>query len=153
MEDRKRKFYRKIRKNKPLPPKPHTIEQLRELIAYDPETGVFSWRKGRKGVKPGSAFGTEDQCGSWFVRVDKYPYRLHYLAWALVHRYWAYGLDHVDWDKGNNKLSNIVESDRYESAAKKLSKKYWLNAKEEEAHEAALVEDQRRSEGRKIWRK
>lgn len=147
MEEKKKgKYYRKKRKNKPKPPKPHTIEQLRELIIYDPETGQFGWAKPRKGVKPGASFGSIDDYGYRLVRVDGYPYRLQHLAWALVHGYWADGLDYVDWDKANNKLSNIVESDAYASQHKRNTRRRWARVGTDDAHDAALKEDKKREE-------
>src|ERR1700756_2702884 len=68
---------------------PLTFEQVNELIAYDPETGSFTWKK-----KPSRGCNVGDECGlSYKGTRGGYRYRyinvLHYstpaarVAWLL----------------------------------------------------------------------
>lgn len=91
------------------------IERLREVLSYDPETGVFAWRyTGRRG-KPaaGALAGSKDPRGYVQIRVDGKLYWAHRLAWAHVHGEWPSGeVDHMDSDKGNNRISNLRDGSK-----------------------------------------
>ncbi len=47
-----------------------TAERLRQLLSYDPESGLFVWRVGRGKAKPGSVAGTVNDDGYIIIGID-----------------------------------------------------------------------------------
>lgn len=87
-----------------------TQARLQELLAYDPETGILT---NRRLCRPaGSSQGT----GYLQIEVDGRKYLAHRLAWLYAHgKFPEKDLDHVDGDRGNNRLSNLREATRAEN--------------------------------------
>jgi len=91
---------------KPLPP----IERLREVLAYDPETGTLTWRVTQGTKRAGSVAGCRPgNRPYWVVGVGGKLYPAHRLAWALYHGAdpWPDELDHLDRDPLNNRIANL----------------------------------------------
>ena len=84
-----------------------SIHRLKSVLRYEPETGLFFWRKtlGSKGVA-GSEAGT-DSHGYLAIRIDKKLYLAHRLAWFYVNCEWPSILDHKDRDRRNNRITNL----------------------------------------------
>lgn len=89
-------------------------EHLRDLLDYDPETGVFCWRNaaGRNGRIPaGTIAGYGSSDGHLQIRIGGRSFFLHRLAWLYVHGRWpAHQIDHRDGNPANNALSNLREA-------------------------------------------
>lgn len=82
-----------------------TLNRLREVLHYDPETGDFTRKK--TGLKAGSINGH----GYAQIGVDGRNYQAHRLAWLYVYgTFPKVNLDHRDGNKLNNKLSNLREA-------------------------------------------
>lgn len=96
-----------------------TAELLRQLIDYDPETGVITWRprkeKSRHDRMWNTRFafkvaGTTDTNGYLCVSFRCVKHRAHRLAWLYVHGRWpADQLDHINRDRADNRLANLRE--------------------------------------------
>ena len=88
-----------------------TAARLRELLAYDPETGVFTWRMavGRWGRIPaGSVAGVRSVRGAIVIGIDKKPLYAHRLAVLYVTGNWPSGdVDHRDGNPANNAWNNL----------------------------------------------
>jgi hypothetical protein len=85
-----------------------TAQRLRELLSYDPETGVFRWIKPPQGRAFTSPVGSSDDKGYLTIRVDYGRYKAHRLAWLHVHGEWPAGhIDHINRDKADNRISNL----------------------------------------------
>lgn len=90
-----------------------TAERLRQVLAYDPQTGAFTWRVTQSNrAKAGKTAGSlHRQDGYIYIRVDGVLRKAHRLAWLHVHGAWpAAGLDHVNGQRAQNAISNLREA-------------------------------------------
>lgn len=92
-----------------------TIELWKKLFKYEPETGVLTWREGkRRGHRAGS---DRDNGKGYTYRVVKYRlgtpdsrrWYEHRIIWTLVNGPIpeGYVIDHIDGDPSNNRLENL----------------------------------------------
>ena len=85
-----------------------TQEWLREVLDYDPLTGLFTClvnrRKARKGDLAAKPSATSPYL---YVSIGYRRYLAHRLAWFYVHGEWPPELDHRDRNKKNNVITNL----------------------------------------------
>lgn len=89
-----------------------TQERLKELLDYDPETGIFT-RKTRaaKRVQIGDIAGSMHSKGYWVVKIDNRSHKAHRLAWLYVYGVWPTAdLDHVNGIRNDNRICNLREA-------------------------------------------
>ena len=92
-----------------------TAAELREVFAYDPETGKVTWKVDRftgnpkrKIVSAGDEAGCIVDSGYRLVVVKYCRIYIHRLAWMLCHGGWPTGiLDHANMDRLDNRLTNL----------------------------------------------
>jgi hypothetical protein len=85
-----------------------TPERVRELLDYDPETGIFRWRIDRAAMKAGDVAGGIGAAGYWMIGIDMCRMYGHVLAWMhLTGEHPPSLLDHEDTDRLNNRWTNI----------------------------------------------
>lgn len=97
-----------------------TAERARELLDYDPETGVFVYRAPRRGIKVGDIAGCPNKAGYLRIFVDGVSYYAHRLAWLHVHGEWPPGdLDHEDTIKDHNWIGNLRPASQSQNNANK----------------------------------
>jgi hypothetical protein len=95
-----------------------TQARLKELLHYDPETGVFTWlvNRGRK-AKAGDRAGRITDKGYNSIRVEGLCHFAHRLAWIYVHGEHPSGImDHINGVRHDNRISNLRVSDYTENA-------------------------------------
>jgi hypothetical protein len=85
-----------------------TAQRLRELLHYDPETGVFRWLvRPSNRVRVGSIAGSR---GKHYIEigVDGLNFFAHRLAWLyMLGAFPIDGIDHRDRDRYNNRWGNL----------------------------------------------
>lgn len=86
-----------------------TLDQLRVLLHYAPETGCFTWRvKTCRKVVPGAVAGYTNPEGYTTIRINKRRYRASRLAWFYTTGKWPLGdIDHIDGNPRNNAFGNL----------------------------------------------
>jgi hypothetical protein len=84
-----------------------TAERLRELLDYNPETGIFTWKilPRRKAI---DGFAGSRSGRYIYIGIDREHYLAHRLAWFYIYGEWPdKDLDHIDRDTHNNRLTNL----------------------------------------------
>lgn len=90
--------------------KPLIAERLREVLHYDPVTGVFTRLIGRSNAPAGSVAGSR---GDRYLRImiDGVQFNAHRLAWLyMTGAFSAALIDHRDGDGFNNRWGNLREA-------------------------------------------
>ena len=90
-------------------PKMHTtVEELREHFAYDPDTGLITWKARVGRMLPGVVAGSLASDGYGRVIFRGKYLASHRIAWALAHGEWPKRLiDHRNGDRADNRLANL----------------------------------------------
>ncbi len=94
---------------------PVSIDIIRELLHYDPETGVFRWKNRRANIPAGTEAGYINFWGYRIIGIitngKKTRYSAHRLAWAYVTGKWPVNeIDHKNMNKADNKWGNLREA-------------------------------------------
>jgi hypothetical protein len=85
-----------------------TVERLRDVLDYEPDTGIFRWAKPTAHrMKPGDVAGSEIGDGYRSIFIDNKRYLAHRLAWFYVHGEWPLVTDHINRDRTDNRISNL----------------------------------------------
>lgn len=97
-----------------------TAARLRELLHYDADTGVFTWKKPtaqcvRVGDRAGSCNRNRDKYR--YIQLDGVMHAAHQLAWLYVHGMWAGTLlDHKNGGVDDNWINNLRPATNAENA-------------------------------------
>jgi hypothetical protein len=65
-----------------------TQERLKEVLNYDPETGIFTRAVKRHKYPAGEKAGTVEFNGYIVIRISGKTYKAHRLAWLYVYGEW-----------------------------------------------------------------
>ena len=83
-------------------------EYVLTLLAYDADTGVFTWRNSKGRAKAGVRAGNTCRQGYRRIKLDGRFYAEHRLAWLVEHGEMPSGeVDHKDRVRDNNRISNL----------------------------------------------
>ena len=86
----------------------HSVARLREIIRYDPATGMPWWierKRGRNRHKPAGQYSGKEYPQ---IIIEERYYYIHILAYALMTGEWPdEEVDHVNGNKHDNKWSNL----------------------------------------------
>lgn len=87
-----------------------TQARLKELVTYDPETGLFTRNQAWGTLPAGRVTGKQD--GNYVqIKLDGVRYTAHRLAWLYMTGEWPSNgqVDHDDRNPGNNKWDNLKD--------------------------------------------
>lgn len=93
-------------------------KRLKEVLSYDPETGIFIWVLKRKGVKVGEECGRLSVYGYREICIDYVLYRANRLAFLYMNGYLPkIDVDHINRIKSDNSFDNLREATRSQNMA------------------------------------
>lgn len=105
-----------------------TAAYVRSILHYDPETGVFTWRR-----RPLEHFETKRSCGTWNgryagnvagrinigyvdIHISNTMYLAHRLAWLYMTGSWPKEcIDHINMNRSDNRFCNLREATHSEN--------------------------------------
>jgi len=87
-----------------------TVERLKQLIHYNPDTGVFTRLAASKRVPLGVVKSSPLTHGHTRLKVDNTPYLSHRLAWFYMTGSWPKLVDHINGIPSDNRWSNLREA-------------------------------------------
>lgn len=109
----------------------HTSEELNQHLRYEADTGRLFWKQ-----RPVEYFSSERAAKSWNTRhankeaflsdngkgyligtVEYQCYYAHRVIWCMTYGYWPAEIDHINWDKSDNRLVNLRDVSHAENAA------------------------------------
>lgn len=109
-------------------PEPMSLGLLKTILRYDPETGQFTWLINSTRMKRGSVAGTTSTRGYVAIKIDGQLYKAHRLAWYFSTEVWpdsALEIDHINENKGDNRIINLRLVTRSENQKNIASRRTW----------------------------
>lgn len=94
-----------------------TQEKLKKLLTYNTETGIFKWHQTAPKRNIFKAAGSRHVKGYWTIWIENKNWMAHKLAWLYVYGYVPEGLDHINRDRADNRITNLRLATRSQNQA------------------------------------
>lgn len=97
-----------------------TQEYLKEILDYNPETGIFIWKK-RVSIRItiGKVAGTLTEDGYILIQINKRGYKAHQLAFLYMTGKFVEEVDHKNNIRIDNRWKNLREATRLQNGHNK----------------------------------
>jgi hypothetical protein len=90
-----------------------TQDELKQILHYDPDTGIFKWRVARGRCAAGVKAGYKNNKGYILIRVRGKMLKAHRLAWLYMIGAWPTEMiDHANRDGADNRWINLRAATR-----------------------------------------
>ena len=88
-----------------------TQAKLKELLHYDPATGIFTWVcSPSRGVKQGDIAGSLTKDGYMKIKINGIHHQSHRLAWLITQGEFPENqIDHINHIRNDNRITNLRE--------------------------------------------
>ena len=100
-----------------------TARELRRLLNYDPDTGLFTWRvsgRGYRGINIGDTAGGHTTHGYIQIGLYRRRYTGHRLAWLWMTGKWPRQIDHINRCGTDNRWSNLRISTQQQNIVNRI---------------------------------
>jgi hypothetical protein len=85
--------------------------ELKKLLHYNPETGIFIRLTRTRRIRSGAIAGGLDKCGYLIITINKKNYKAHRLAFLYVNgKFPEKDIDHINRIKSDNRMCNLREA-------------------------------------------
>lgn len=90
-----------------------TREELKTLLHYNLQTGVFTWLAARNSGRNGQIAGTRRLDGYWMIMLKRTHHFAHRLAFLYMTGAMPRGeVDHINGERADNKWANLRDCTR-----------------------------------------
>lgn len=96
-----------------------TQDQLKEVLDYNPETGVLTWKITRGRATAGNEAGTLNKSGYVNIKINGRVYKAHRLAYLYVHGYTPNEVGHDNQNCSDNRILNLIDLSHAENMKNK----------------------------------
>ena len=101
-----------------------TIEQLKEVLEYNPDTGLFTWIKSTQQTKAGSVAGNKTNQGYIRISVKRKRYLAHRLAYLyMTGKFPENSIDHINHIRDDNRWTNLRAATNSQNQANRVKQK------------------------------
>jgi hypothetical protein len=96
-----------------------TQAELKELLDYDPATGIFVWNKKYcdKTIVGKNAGSLHKSTGYIYIKLPQGKFLAHRLAWLFVYgEFPEFQTDHINGIRNDNRINNLREANHSQNA-------------------------------------
>ena len=101
-----------------------TQSELKEVLEYNPDTGVFTWKKREKGRTVGNVAGNKDHNGYRRVTINRQRYMEHRLVYLyMTGNFPKNQIDHINHIRDDNRWVNLRDATYSQNNSNRVKQK------------------------------